>query len=353
MSTLPVSGLLEAVQRVRAVLWPITQTSVAAALAWYVTHDVLHHPQPFFAPISAVVCMSASNVLRSRRAMQMVIGVALGIVLGAGVHAVFGSGTIAMGVAVFVALGFAVLIGRGFIAQGLMFVNQTAVSSVLVLVFAPTGGVVAERLFDALIGGGLALVFAMLLFPADPVALLCAAREGVLAGLHDTLVEVAKMVKEPESAAPDWPLSAFDRLHNQLGALIEARETAHLVSRRAPRRWVARNTIREVDQQSARLGMLASCVLHLARAVTRPGGMQIPQPVQAALRELAAGIALADKDPAAALAHATAAHSQAADLESRARDRSEAVLADIVCAGADDLQRVIELPARKPLRRLL
>ncbi|SON63571.1 hypothetical protein MSIMFI_05102 [Mycobacterium simulans] len=338
---------LEAVQRLRAVLWPITQTSIAAGLAWYLTHDVLHHRQPFFAPISAVVCMSATNVLRSRRAVQMIIGVALGIVLGAGVHAGLGSTSLAMAAAVFVALSFAVLIGRGFIAQGLMFVNQTAVSSVLVLVFAPTGGVVAERLFDALIGGGLALVFAMLLFPADPVAMLCDARAAVLAGLHDTLVEVAKMVKDPGCAAPDWPLSAFDRVHNQLGALIEARQTAHLVVRRAPRRWMARNIIRDVDQQSARLGMLVSCVLHLARAVTRPLDKEVPQPVRDALGELAAGIALADQDAVAAAARAAAARGLAVELQSRPGDRTEVVLADIVYACADDLQRVIELPARK------
>lgn len=52
-------------QRLRTVLWPITQTSVVAGLAWYLTHDVFNHPQAFFAPISAVVCMSATNVLRA------------------------------------------------------------------------------------------------------------------------------------------------------------------------------------------------------------------------------------------------------------------------------------------------
>ncbi|CRH11611.1 FOG: WD40-like repeat protein [Mycobacterium tuberculosis] len=82
-------------QRLRTVLWPITQTSVVAGLAWYLTHDVFNHPQAFFAPISAVVCMSATNVLRARRAQQMIVGVALGIVLGAGVHALLGSGPIA------------------------------------------------------------------------------------------------------------------------------------------------------------------------------------------------------------------------------------------------------------------
>lgn len=67
----------------------------------------------------------------------MVGGVALGIVVGAGVQAVLGTGPTAMGVAVFAALSVAVLAVRGFVVQGLMFVNQTAVSAVLVLVFAP------------------------------------------------------------------------------------------------------------------------------------------------------------------------------------------------------------------------
>lgn len=137
-------------QRLRTVLWPITQTSVVAGLAWYLTHDVFNHPQAFFAPISAVVCMSATNVLRARRAQQMIVGVALGIVLGAGVHALLGSGPIAMGVVVFIALSVAVLCARGLVAQGLMFINQAAVSAVLVLVFASNGSVVFERLFDAL-----------------------------------------------------------------------------------------------------------------------------------------------------------------------------------------------------------
>ncbi len=340
-------GGLAAIRRLRTALWPITQTSVAAGLAWHLTHDVLDHQQPFFAPISAVVCMSATNVLRARRAAQMIIGVALGIVLGACVHAFLGAGPISMGVAVLVALSIAVLIARGFIAQGLMFVNQTAVSSVLVLVFAPTGGVVAERLFDALIGGGLALVFSILLFPADPVVMLRDARAAVLAALHDTLVEVANTANDPASAAPDWPLPAFDRLHNQLGGLIEARGTAHLVTRRAPRRRVARDTIRDVDQQSARLGILVGCVLHLARAVTRLLDGDVPQPVRVALADLAVGTALADEDPAAATARAAAARSRALELGSRARDRTEVVLADIVYACADDLQQVIDFPGRE------
>lgn len=210
-------------QRLRTVLWPITQTSVVAGLAWYLTHDVFNHPQAFFAPISAVVCMSATNVLRARRAQQMIVGVALGIVLGAGVHALLGSGPIAMGVVVFIALSVAVLCARGLVAQGLMFINQAAVSAVLVLVFASNGSVVFERLFDALVGGGLAIVFSILLFPPDPVVMLCSARADVLAAVRDILAELVNTVSDPTSAPPDWPMAAADRLHQQLNGLIEVR----------------------------------------------------------------------------------------------------------------------------------
>jgi uncharacterized membrane protein YgaE (UPF0421/DUF939 family) len=342
---------LEAVRRLQIALWPIIQTSVAAGLAWYLANDVLHHRQPFFAPISAVVCMSASNILRARRATQMMTGVALGIVVGGGVQGVLGTRHFGVGVAVFVALCVAVLVARGFIGQGLMFVNQTAVSAILVLVFAHGGLVVTQRLFDALLGGGLAVVFSILLFPADPVALLCAARRSLLSALHDVLNQMANIVSDPASTPPDWPMPVVDRLHQQLGALIEVRETADRIVRMAPRRWVARNKIRDIDQQTARLGLLVSSVLHLSRSLIGPVGDEISRPLRAVVEEVAAGTAVADPDPAAATAHAVAARRHASALQAAARDRTDVVLADVALACVDDLQRVIEFPSRQPSRR--
>ena len=49
----------------------------------------------------------------------------------------------------------------------MMFANQTVVSSILVLALYRSN-VGLERLYDALIGGVVAIVFAVLLFPADP-----------------------------------------------------------------------------------------------------------------------------------------------------------------------------------------
>lgn len=340
---------LMALTRLRRVLFPIAQTATASGFAWYLAHEVVGHRQPFFAPVAAAVCLSANNVLRGIRAIQMMIGVALGIGIGAVVQGPLGTGSVGLAAAVFIALSVAVTIGHGFIAQGLMFVNQTAVSAILVLALSRSG-VVYERLFDAVIGGGLALVFAILLFPANPLTVLHEARDGVLATLRDILDRTADIVADSTAAPPGWPSSAIDHMHEQLGALIQARTTARQVVRVAPRRWAARDVFRVADEQAAQLSQLAVSVLHLARAVTSAPDVcdRFPQPMLAALADLAAGTAVAEEDRAAATAHAAAARSQALEMESRARDRSEVVLADIVHGCADDLHRVIDRSRDEP-----
>ncbi|WP_264034582.1 FUSC family protein, partial [Mycobacterium interjectum] len=192
------------IKRLRAVWFTLVQASVAVGLSWYLAHDVLHHPQPFFAPIAAAVSLSISNVLRAQRAVQMMIGVTLGIGVGALVQAVLGPGALAIGIAALIALFAAVFIGHGFIGQGMMFANQTAVSAILVLALYRSN-VALERLYDALIGGVVAIVFAVLLFPADPLRVLRSARVGVLGVLHGVLTRAAEFAAGRRQAPPDWP----------------------------------------------------------------------------------------------------------------------------------------------------
>src|ERR1700759_2768447 len=84
--------------RLKDMWFTLVQTSVATGLAWYIAFDLLHHRQPFFAPISAAVCLSISNVLRAQRAVQMMFGVTLGIGLGTVIVGVLGPGPIQVGV---------------------------------------------------------------------------------------------------------------------------------------------------------------------------------------------------------------------------------------------------------------
>ncbi|BAX92130.1 FUSC family protein [Mycobacterium shigaense] len=334
-----------AFERLRGLWFTIAQTSVASALAWYIAADLLKHPQPFFAPIASAVCLSISNVLRGQRAVQMIIGVALGIWMGAGVQRLIGTGVVQIGIAVLLALCVGALVGQNFIGQGMMFVNQTVVSSILVLALYHTGPV-SERIDDALIGGGLAIVFAVLLFPADPLRVLSRARIGVLEALQQVLSRTADVAAGRRVAAHDWPLPAVDRVHEKLGDLLQARATARQVVRLSPRRWRLQATFRGADHQAVHVALLASSVLQLARVVVPAvGGCcdRLPQAAEAVLVDLAKATSLADSNPVAAITHVEAARVHASVLLANARERTDVVIADVVQACVDDLQRVIDL----------
>ncbi|SPM27813.1 FUSC family protein, partial [Mycobacterium terramassiliense] len=332
------------IKRLRAVWFTLVQTSVAAGLSWYLAHDLLGHPQPFFAPIAAAVSLSVSNVLRAQRAIQMMVGVTLGIGVGTLVQALLGPGAVAIGAAALIALFVAVFIGHGYIGQGMMFANQTAISAILVLALYRSN-VGLERIYDALLGGAVAIVFAVLLFPADPLQVLRSARVGVLGVLHGVLSRAADFAAGRREAPPDWPLSAVDRVHQQLGNLIEARTTARHVVQIAPRRWGLRDAVRAADHQGVHVALLAGSALELARAVApgADGCPRLPQPAHSALVVLAAATALADSDPAGACAYTASARHHASQLHALARERTQVVLADVVQACVDDLQRVIDL----------
>jgi len=319
--------------RLRATVWAILQTALAAGLAWYLTRDVLGHSAPFFAPIAASVCMWSTNVVRAQLALEMVIGVGLGIGLGSGVHSLLGAGPMAMGVVVLISLSTALLIGRGFLLHRPMFVNQTVISAILVLAF-PRGGIGTERLFDALIGGGIAAVFSIVLFPKNPLTVLQHARVEVLAAVHDILTQIPTRTGDSE-----WILTVAAALHDRLAHLTEARSTAAQIARICPLRWRLRDTTRAADRQAARLSLLAGSVLHLARLVTE-AGEPLAEPVASAIGELAtAASALADDEATPAAAHVESARGHTVLGE----PSNAAVLATAIGACLDELDRVISL----------
>ena len=152
------SAVRRARRRVADAGWSIVQTPVAAALAWYIAHTLLGHPQPFFAPVAAAVSLSKGTLLCGQCALQLIVGVVIAIGVGTAVKAVASSppgrsSAVAIAVAVLLALVAALAVGGGFFEQGALFVNQSATSAILMIAVAgaATG---SERLSDALIGSG-------------------------------------------------------------------------------------------------------------------------------------------------------------------------------------------------------
>jgi len=260
------ASVTDAARRVRAVAWPVLQTSAAAGIAWWVAHDVLGHAQPFFAPIAAAVSLSTSQVQRARRSVQMVIGVLLGIGVAELLQPLIGRSAVAIAAAVLVTLVLAVGVGIGFVGEGMMFVNQAAASAILVVALhrAGTGG---ERAVDALVGGAVALVIGVGLFPAEPLKLLWRAENGVLRAVRAVLLREPLPPSSGSDRDMDWPLAASHEVHRRLSALTAARSTARANVRIAPRRMRMRARVEAEERRVAGMYLLAGGALSLVRAI--------------------------------------------------------------------------------------
>src|SRR5512141_215225 len=141
--------------RLRSKAWHIGQCAVAAGLAWYLAHDLIGHPKPFFAPIGAVVCLGTAYGQRLRRVAEVTIGVAIGVFLADLLLLLIGTG--AWQVSVLVALAMTITL---LLNAGTLFVTQAAVQGIVVVTFAAAPGYAFTRWLDALIGGAVALVAA-------------------------------------------------------------------------------------------------------------------------------------------------------------------------------------------------
>jgi uncharacterized membrane protein YgaE (UPF0421/DUF939 family) len=343
-------------RRLAAAGWTIVQTPFAAGVAWYIAHTLLGHHYPFFAPVAAAVSLSASRMLRGQRALQLMAGVVLGIGIGAAVKAVAGStsgvsGAVAIAVATLIALVAALVLGFGIFEQGVLFINQSTISAILVIAVAGTA-TATERLFDALIGGGCTLVLAGILFPAAPLPIIQRAARQVFGTLRDTLGRVQEYAAAGHPVDPEWVVAAGQRVHQQLTALQQAQATARQVTGFAPRRWPERSRVRQADEQTAPLRLLAGTVLSMVHAIAsapRPG--PLPAALRDALGELTAAFTVLAEpgDPARAAEHAARARALATAAAADPTGSQAQLMARLIETAADDtLQFASVRPATNP-----
>jgi uncharacterized membrane protein YgaE (UPF0421/DUF939 family) len=297
--------------RLRPALWPIAQTSVAAGVAYYLAYSLAGHGQPFFAPIAAAISMGTSNGLRERRAVQLVTGVALGIVLGMGVQALLGTGAVSLGAAVFLALCAALVVGHGFIARGALFSNQTAVAAILVIALhrSATG---PDRLIDALIGGGVALVF-ILLFPADPLPVIRSAVQSVFAVTSQELRQLDELMTGRGPMEAGWLLTASERISTALAGLDQARASARGIARLALLRRSSKAAVAQADQIAPQLAAVASAVLALGSLTVAAidAGEPLPADLRESIGQLSEALAAAAEKGGAGAAEAAQAATRA------------------------------------------
>src|SRR5215213_443270 len=80
-----------------ALAWrSLLQAAIAATAAYVVATDVVGHARPFFAPIAAIITLGLTVGQRRRRAVELALGVAVGIAIADLLVVLTGSGAAAL-----------------------------------------------------------------------------------------------------------------------------------------------------------------------------------------------------------------------------------------------------------------
>lgn len=261
------------------------QTAVAAAVSWLIATKVLGDPSPFFAPVAAIMSLAATRGQRMRRAIELIIGVALGIGLGDLLRRYVGVGEWQL--ALTVGLAMAAAIGLG---AGRLMLTEAAVSASLVAtVSVDTQGFPPTRLLDALVGGAVALVFSQLLFPVNPLNVVREAAESVLDEIAQTLSDVADALDAPDLDAAEEALLKARRASEDWSRFEQALDVAREAAQYAPPRRGAREPLDTYREAGLPLDLMVRDVHVVARGAVRALTIpdHIPERLTDALRDLA------------------------------------------------------------------
>jgi len=275
-------------ERLRDAGRSILQATLAATLAWLVATEIVGHSDPFFAPVSAMITLGLTQGERGRRAVEVVLGVTLGIAIADLLVIELGTGWWQLALVVSLSMSIALLLGS---AQ--LFAQQAAVSAALVATLQPPDdGVSFARAVDALLGGGIALAISALVLPAHPGRIVREAAAPVLAELAGVLDDVAAALaardREDAQAALARGREIDELARNLDEALVVGRETAWL----APPRRRLLGTVDTYAEAATQIDLAVRNVRVLARGARRAIDLEenIPPEVAESLRELAAAV---------------------------------------------------------------
>jgi uncharacterized membrane protein YgaE (UPF0421/DUF939 family) len=247
------------VHRVAHLVWPLLQQTAAAVIAWLIASKVVSHPEPFFAPIAALVGLNATLGRRGSNAVRLLVGVGVGIVVGELAVALIGAGAGSLAVATFTAM----VIARLLDGQRIV-IAQAGVSAILITALGdPAEG--AHRLIDAVIGAGVALTFSQLFFSPEPLRLLRRAEAGVLAGLADALRLLADALDRDDEELAEQALSRLRGLRDRLSDLSTVRKASNRIVRHSATWRSRRAPVVQETESADQLDLLAGSCLMLAR----------------------------------------------------------------------------------------
>lgn len=276
--------------RVRANGHWVIQAALATAMAWTLAKVLFGHERPIFAPVVALVGVSAALGGRRRYTVEMTVGVALGIGIADVFIGLVGDGVVQIAVVV----GGAMLAAIALCGSTVL-VSEAATSALLVVtVQQPGTGLSGARFLDSLLGALVALAVASLL-PANPVHSARRAVAPLLSELSGALEDIARALAHRDEELAQRTLERVRGLDPDAfeQAVLGGRETLRL----APFGGKMRRHFARYVETSAQIHSALTSVETLSRAALR--ALQLsenaPPPVYEAVRDLASAVRRLDE----------------------------------------------------------
>lgn len=284
----------DAYEQIRAYAIVAAQAGLAAGLAWFVAHDVLHNQQPLFAPAASIGTIAAAIGNRIRRTVELITGVFLGVLIGQLIIQAIGTGPVQAGLIVALAISSAAVI-RG---NGAVMVHAGS-TAVLLATLTPTGAHLAvPRTINALIGGAIAVVVALLILPLNPVRVVHRSAGPTLNIFANELSAIAKALNErdvQQAEEAQKRLAVAEEARNQTTAMVAAAREVVILSPWRRRRLAL---MRRYEHASAHLQTAYANSLEMAHwAVTALQQREpLPAGLSASIEHLGQGVRLLHRD---------------------------------------------------------
>lgn len=211
------ANLSRGVQRLREGWVLIAQVGVAVLVSWLIAKHGLGHTSPFFAPVTAILCLGLTYGQRLRRIAEVTVGVAIGVLVGDLVVLVLGSGAWQMALVVVVAMSLAVVL-----SSGQLLVIQAGVQSVFIVALVADQSAALSRWLDAVVGGVVALVIGAVA-PTSPVR---RPRQEAARTVRDVSATLRDVVAALRHRDPVGAEAALDQARAMEGQLVELRTAA-------------------------------------------------------------------------------------------------------------------------------
>ncbi len=274
--------------RLRSKGFLLAQCSVAAAVAWWFVTTVVGHPQGFFAPVVAILCLGMTYGQRLRRVVEVTIGVAVGVFVADVFVHVAGSGPWQVGAVAGTSMAIALLLDAGN-----LLVIQSAVQSIVVATLVSSHGQAFGRWLDAVVGGGVALVAATVV-PQAPLRRPRVAAAAIVRKLADVLRGAASVGASADVDRAARVLASARDSDRGIRDLQEAADEGLSVVTSSPFRRAHREGVRTVADIIEPLDRAVRSSRVLARriAVSAGRGNQLPAAYLQCLTNLADAVDL-------------------------------------------------------------